>query len=133
MEINYGGILLAAVINFAFGALWYGPLFGKTWMHLAGLSHDDMKSMKLTARQAMVLGFVSAFIFTFVLSYLVGATGAAGIPETLALAVWIWLGFVVTTLAGGVLWENKSVKLFGFNIFYQLISLLITAAVLSVQ
>ncbi len=29
-------ILLAVVASFIFGAIWYGPLFGKTWAGLMG-------------------------------------------------------------------------------------------------
>lgn len=132
MEINYVAVLVATVVNFAIGALWYGPFFGKTWMRLQGFTHESIKSMKMTPARAMSLGFVSTLVFTFVLAYLMGAIGISGVSEALALAVWIWLGFLVTTLAGSVLWENKSATLFGFNIAYQLVSILITAAVLAV-
>lgn len=45
------------------------------------------------------------------------------------LTFWIWLGFYVTSLLAGVLWEGKSVQLYLFNVVYYFVSLLVTSLV----
>ncbi len=122
-------IFLAALASFAVGALWYGPVFGKTWMKLMNFTPESMKAMKMTPARAMAIGFASQVVFAFVLAVFVGGL-ALDVPSALTLAFWIWLGFYATTTLGGYLWEGKSFKLVAFNMAYQLVGLLVTAAVL---
>jgi len=130
LSLNYAAILVAAIVNFIVGAVWHGPLFGKHWMKLAGITHEEMKRMPLTPAQAMLLGFVNTLLMTFVLSLFGNTWNPEGVTGAFTLAFWPWLGFVVPMLANSVLWEGKSWKLFGFNISYQLVSLFVTALVL---
>ena len=59
MEVNWIAIAVAAVSAFVLGGLWYGPLFGKKWQALNGLSDEDVAS----AHPAKVYG--GAFILSF--------------------------------------------------------------------
>ena len=43
---NYLVLGLAVVVSFAFGFLWYGPLFGKTWVQLMGIKKEECKHTK---------------------------------------------------------------------------------------
>ncbi|MDQ3205843.1 MAG: DUF1761 domain-containing protein [Pseudomonadota bacterium] len=40
-DLNWIGIVLAALSAFALGGLWYGPLFKKTWCREAGVDPDS--------------------------------------------------------------------------------------------
>lgn len=124
-------ILVAALVSFAVGALWYGPVFGKQWMKMMGYTRESMKEMKMTPAKAMALGFASQIVFSFVLSFFVVITSAFDLLSAALLAGLIWLGFYVTPTLGGYLWENRSLKLTLFNMAYQLVGLLATAAVIS--
>lgn len=133
LSINYFAVLLAAIASFAFGALWHSPLgFSAYWQKLMGFTPEDMHKMPLTPVQAMLLGFVFTVLFAYVLAHFIVLTGANSVALGLEVGFWVWLGFVVTTLANGWLWEGKSVKLFLFNSVYQLLSISIMAAVLSI-
>ena len=37
-EVSIPATLVATVLGFALGALWYGPLFGKRWMAAVGMT-----------------------------------------------------------------------------------------------
>ena len=41
--INWLAVLVAAVSAFGLGGLWYGPIFGKAWQTLSGLSDEDIQ------------------------------------------------------------------------------------------
>jgi hypothetical protein len=130
ITFSYLAVLVAAVASFAFGALWHSPLgFGKYWQKLMGFSADSMRNMPLTPVQAMLIGFIATVLFAYVLAHFV-AVGSVDVGGALWVGFWVWLGFVVTTLANGWLWEGKSPKLFLFNCAYQLISIEIMAAIL---
>jgi len=36
LKINYLAVLVAVVLQFVLGFLWYGPLFGEPWMEMVG-------------------------------------------------------------------------------------------------
>ena len=130
ISVNYLAVFVATITSFIVGALWYGPLFGKQWMKLEGFTPESMKSIKLKLGHAMGLGFVSTLIMVCVLAHFAIAWGAEGVMGAFQLTFWVWIGFIVTTLAGSVLWEGKSAKLFLFNIIYQFISIFVASLVL---
>ena len=62
-DINFIAIIAAALVPNIVGALFYGPLFGKTWLSSLGLTADDMKGRNepLIYGSALLLSFVVAF------------------------------------------------------------------------
>jgi hypothetical protein len=120
-------ILIAAIVSFIVGALWYGPVFGKCWMKMMGYTRESMRAMAMTPAKAMLLGFLSQVVFASVLARAIFSF-AFDFPSALSLAFWIWIGFYVPVTLGGYLWEGKSLKLVAFNMAYQLVGLLATAS-----
>ena len=43
MEISFGILGLAALVPMVIGFVWYGPLFGKTWMEEMGFTEASLK------------------------------------------------------------------------------------------
>ncbi|OGZ04496.1 MAG: hypothetical protein A2648_01510 [Candidatus Lloydbacteria bacterium RIFCSPHIGHO2_01_FULL_41_20] len=130
-DINIFPVIAATIISFIVGSVWHGPLFGKQWMALSGFTEDRMKKMPLSASQAMVLGFISTLVLGYVISYFVHALGVIAISGALILGLWVWVGFILTTLANTVLWEGRPPKLFVFNLAYALINIWIMTVVLT--
>ena len=128
--INYWAVVVSAVASMVVGMLWYGPLFGKSWMTMTGITKESMKTMALSPAKAMALGLVNALIMAYVLGYYVVALGAIGVVEALMLAFWTWLGFVATTQISGFLWEGKPIKLFLLNTAYSLVTYSVMALIL---
>jgi hypothetical protein len=135
VEVNYLAILVSAALAVVIGGLWYGPVFGKLWMSLVGITPESMKSMKMTPLAAMVGGFIGALLTAFVLSHHIVFAGVflgmSGVELALMSAFFIWLGFYVPVTAGSLLWEGKSWKLFALNASYYLVVLLVNALLLS--
>ncbi|MBI5139353.1 DUF1761 domain-containing protein [Candidatus Nomurabacteria bacterium] len=127
---NLVALLLAALANMAVGMVWYGPLFGKTWMGLMGMTPDSMKTMPLTAKQAIFGGFITSLIMSYVLAHFAYLSGVENFWGGLQLAFWVWLGFVATTSVSSFLWEGKPFKLFVLNAVEELIALSLMVAVL---
>ena len=69
MEINWIGIIAATVSAFVLGGIWYGPLFGKKWQALNGLSDEQVGSANMAKvfGGAFVLTFIAAFVFAMFL------------------------------------------------------------------
>lgn len=125
--INYLAILIAAVLSYAIGVLWYSNiLFGKTWMKLA-----NIKKTKGSMAPKIVMGFIADIIKAFVLSIVFWYSAIASITEGMYFAFIIWLGFFGTVTLGSFLWEGKSFKLWIINNGYNLLSLLVMAIVIA--
>jgi hypothetical protein len=121
-------VFLAAVASMVLGFLWFGPLFGKTWMQLMGwkkLSKAQMAAMKKAARKSYAFAFIGALLTAFILGVF------SEIVNPVAGAFLIWLGFLVPAMAGMVLWEGKPLKLYLLIVTYHLIALLAMGTVLA--
>lgn len=129
--MNYLDILLAAIGYMVVGFLWYGPLFGKAWMKLSGISDAKMNEMK---KEGMVktygMMFVAALVTSFILSWLIDTMEVSGLTEALWLAAIVWLGFIATSMFTGVLFSKKPWNLYFIESGYQLAAILVAAATL---
>lgn len=139
VAVNYWAVLLCGVAAMALGTLWYGPLFGKQWMVMIGMTEADMEAAKKDPSgmyKSYGVMFVGALVMAFVLSR--GITfgnaylGSSGIGTALISAFWFWAGFVAPVMLGPVLWEKKPWTLWGINAGYYLVLMLVMAAILSI-
>ena len=126
--VNYLSILIASVFSFVVGMLWYSPaLFGNLW---AKLSKVDIKKSKnkSSVGVSMLLGFISTLILASVFQYLIVLLKYSGLAAGATLGFWLWLGFLATSLLGGVLWEGKPWGLYILNSAHWLVNLLVIGA-----
>src|SRR5258706_1426327 len=100
VPINYVAVLIAAIVSMPLGFLWYGPLFGKQWMKLSGITEAKMKAGKKSGKANMGYGlmFIGSLIMAYVLAHsLIFASSylkVTGISAGLMAGFWSWLGFV---------------------------------------
>lgn len=111
MDVNWLAVGIAAISAFVLGGLWYGPLFGKSWMRLTGLNEDQLKqgSPARIYGGAFVLSLIAAFVFAMFLGpqpgleFATGAGFAAG------------LGWVAASFGINYLFEHKPIGLWFIN------------------
>lgn len=136
IEINYIGVIAAAVVAVVLGFLWYGPVFGKPWMKEMGFTKASMDAAKKKGMtKSYVLMLVSALVMAYVLAHVIAFSanemGGMSVMSGIQGGFWTWLGFVATVLLGQVMWENKSLKLYALNAGYYLVSLMAMGAVIA--
>ena len=131
-DINLFAVLVAAIISMVLGGLWYGPLFGKAWMKLIGMSDADLKKAKEKGMgKSYLLMFIGSLVMAFELAHIIQAFGAEPWQMGLAAGFWSWLGFIATRSLSSVLWENKSWNLYWLNNGYDLLNLLLMGLILT--
>lgn len=111
MDINELAVLVCAVISMPLGAIWYGPLFGKKWMEITGASHLSKEECDKRAKEATPLygiQFVLTLFQAYVLAHFIQAWQSSSGMEV---AMWILMGFVMPTLAGGAMWNGNTAKI----------------------
>ena len=137
VPINYVAVLVSAIASMALGFVWYGPLFGKQWMALSGMTQEKIQAVKAKGMgSTYAIAFVGALVMSYVLAHaLVFASAymkAEGIQAGLAVGFWNWLGFIAPVTLGMVLWDGKPWKLWALINGYNLVSLLVMGIILAV-
>jgi hypothetical protein len=128
LHFNHLAILVAALIQFFLGALWYSLLFAKPWMALTGhVKGERPKGAVL----AMVYSFIGGLILSFVLAHVVLWAGAIRFGGGAFVGFICWLGFVAAPLFSETIYEKRPFKLFAINIGYWLLALVISGGVLA--
>ena len=88
LRINYLAVLVAIVLQFILGFLWYGPFFGDPWMGMVGL---DMQTIEANPPGAgeWITNVVSAVLSMLVLAWLFKKIGVESWLRG------IWIGFIL--------------------------------------
>lgn len=125
-------VIVAAVAANVLGALWYSPLlFGKAWMSLVGMKDKDIKKAKEKGMGKLYLiNFLGTLVLAYILSLVIGFSGASGVDDAIYLSFLVWLGFYATSMLGSILWESKPVKLYMINVVYYLVALEVMGVIL---
>lgn len=127
VEINIFGVLLATVMSFAVGFVWYMPkVFGEEWRTLIKMDKKTMDKgpdtsawVKTTVGallQAYVLAHVSYLSFSFF-------NGASFFESALTSALWMWVGFQLSVFLTHDSFEQRPLKLTILNAGNQLATL----------
>lgn len=127
-SINYLAVIVAALSSFIVGWIWYGPLFGKTWMRLHGFSKDDLTEGTLSMPVIMVVNYIATALAALAIAMFIGpeANAGFGIFAGIMIAVF-WIG---TSRLNDVLYERKPWGLFFINVGYYLVIYVIMGAIL---
>lgn len=128
---SYVVVIVAAIVQMILGFLWYGPLFGKTWMSLMGITPQRGGSGGGGMSATYAWTFVASLVSAGVLRKFATTVAARDLGAGIMLGLLVWLGFVATVTLGSVLYEKRPVKLYILNNAYQLINLAVTGAIVA--
>ncbi len=125
-------VIVASVVAFVIGALWYSPLlFGKEWMALMGITDKDVAEAK---KESMVWSYVIQLIATvitfIVIGFAIAAIGASTARDGAFVGLIAWIGFSVPAAAGQMLWEKRPFKLVLINSISSLVIWIIGGAII---
>ena len=106
MELNYLAIIVATVVDFVIGAVWYSALFGKLWGKFHGfdkLSKAEQDRLAKSMGPFYAVQAIVTFITVYILALFLAAVPTA-IPYEVASLV--WLGFILPTQISAVIFGN---------------------------
>jgi hypothetical protein len=98
--INYLAVLIATVAGFAFGAAYYMTL-SKPWLAAMGKTKDELAAAGKGSPLPFIISIVALAIMAWVLAGTLGhlGPGQVTLKNGVISALFVWLGFVITTLA----------------------------------
>jgi len=97
MPINYLAVVVGAVAGFALGWGWY-TVFGKAWMTALGKSKEECEKGQRSLTP-LIIAAVSCLLMAWMLAGLMGHLANVTIRGGVISAVFVWIGFVLTTVA----------------------------------
>ena len=123
-------ILAAGVAAWLAGAVWYG-LLGNKWVAALGTTKAALaRAPGLPSAVPFILVFVADVVLAWVLALVLHATFATGIGNAVAWAMVLWMGFVLTTIAGNYSFARRQPMLTLIDSGHWLFAMIAAAVVL---
>lgn len=122
-------VLIAAVVQWLIGALWFGVVFKKSWSKLVGGTQESNRGRTIFA---LGCSFVASLILSFVLVAILQWAGTATFVAGASLAIICWLGFMAPPLFVQHIHERRPVNLFAINAAYWIVAMAVTGGMLAV-
>lgn len=133
VDYQWWAILVAVIVNMGIGALWYSPaIFGRAWQRFLGKSTSEIATNKTAYFYALIMAFVQVFVLKHFVVY-----AATFYPEYsnvqigLFTGMWVWLGFVATTMGLAYIFAGRRKKLLLIDAGYYLAVLAINGVILA--
>ena len=127
--MNYLAVIVAALAGFGVGAVWYG-VFGKAWLDALGKTKDDIKGSGVAQALPFVTGLVANLVMAIMLAGLMGHLGNISIHGGLITGLFVWVGFVITTMGVNHAFSGASPKLTAIDGGHWLAVLLVMGAII---
>ena len=130
VEVSFWAVMVAALVNMIIGGAWYSMgLFGRPWMKYIGKTEEELKGGAAPGYIGMTLASV---IMAYVLAHIVQYAGAATVTDGAVTGLWVWVGFVATSMSGDWLFAGRPKGLYFINTGYYLVALPVMGALLAV-
>ena len=128
-DLNYLAIVVSAVTYFGLGSVWFGPLFGKQWLKLVGLTvtEEDKKNALFMFSKTFVLDFFITLSTALTLRW----TQSETIFDALRVSAVLGLGFVIAPFLGNYMYAKRSMTLFSIESFYHVVCITIVSIILT--
>lgn len=96
--MNWLAILIATVAGFAFGAAYYMSL-SKPWLAAIGKTKEQIAAEGKGSPLPFIVSIVALAVMAIVLAGTIGHVGPVTLKSGVISALFMWVGFVVTTMA----------------------------------
>jgi hypothetical protein len=94
--ISYLAVLFSAAAGFAFGAVYY-ITFGGRWMKALGKTKEEIVAARSPV--PFIIAIVAQLLIGYMLAGVIGHLGAVNIRNGVISGLFLWVGFVITTMA----------------------------------
>jgi hypothetical protein len=121
-QVSLLATLLATVLSFVLGGLWYGPLFAKTWMQLVGKTDATLRE-GFNPAKTYGMTFVLAFLMSYVFGMFLGPKPSLALGLGAGAAAGIF--WVAGSLWTNDLFERRPFALTAINSGYHIVKFIL--------
>ena len=126
-KMNHGAIWISIVLLDGFGFLWFGPLFGTTWMEMEGVTEADAGNASIAT---WIANTVSTIISVYTLAWLFTKIGVDSLTRGLFIGIVVGFGFAVVPQISGDMFGMNPYGLAWISGGYTMATLGLTGAIL---
>jgi hypothetical protein len=129
--INYLAVLVAAAVGFGLGGVWYRAL-AKPWMAAHGFTSEMIRAHHGKGARPLpfIIAILADLIMAWMLAGLIGHMGDVTFKTGIITAAFVWLGFVITTLAVNNTFGLRSPMLIVIDGGHWLLALVLMGAII---
>jgi uncharacterized protein DUF1761 len=129
--INYIAVLVAALVAWLFGGLWY-RLLAKPWMAAHGFTSEQVRAHhgSRAAMWPLIVSFAADLVIAWMLAGVLGHLGAVTLENGVVSAAFLWFGFVLTTLAVNNIFGMRKHVLIVIDGLHWLVALILMGAII---
>jgi hypothetical protein len=129
-SLNWLAVVVAAVVYFLLGWLWYTPaVFGKAWMAAAGIKPTKPKPSQMV--RLMGLTLLLGVVMASALGLILRAVHADTVSTAICWAAVAAVGFAASVQAMGAQYEQRSLKYFAITAGYPVVGAIAMSIVLT--
>lgn len=127
-QLNWLAILVATGAAFALGGVWYGPVFGKVWQRLAGITDEDIQQ----ANPAKIYGgaFCLNLVMASALALLLQMHPAPALGTGINIGVLLALCFIATSMGINYLFQQRPFTQYLIEAGYMVVLMAVMGAIL---
>lgn len=122
-HVNWVAVVGAAIVAFAIGAIWYGPLFGKRWAALIGAGQGGMI-------MPLAINFLMGVVGATALAVLVTPFAKDALTAAFVGAL-VWVASGLAVKLNDLTFARRPVALFYIDSIGHLIALVVMAVIVS--
>lgn len=124
-QVNWLAVVVAALLSFLVGGLWYSVLFQRAWLRETGL---DAERLREGAWKPFVVCLVGSVIGSANLAFFLGPSATTSFGAFAGFAA--GLGWVATSIATTFAFERRSLKLTLIDASYHVVTLTLMGTLL---
>ena len=129
-KVNWAAVIVAAVVHFILGAVWF-TLLSEQWLAGIGKTKEDLMAHQSSTAYTYIVAFLCNIVIARVLAQVIIATSPnPDWKHGLRVAFYAWGGFVATTFLTAYVFELRTVQIWMINAGYPLVGMLIMGAIL---
>ncbi|MYD42264.1 MAG: DUF1761 domain-containing protein [Gammaproteobacteria bacterium] len=128
LELNWLAIIVAALVSFAIGYPWYGPIFGKAWLAALGKTADEIEP----SPKPFIISIVTTLVTAFVMAVLIACLGIQTWYDGAILGLAVGIGFIAASNVSDAAFCGWSWNLVMIQSSYRIVYSVVTGIILGV-
>jgi hypothetical protein len=121
-RVNIWAVLVAGIVFWLVGGLWYAVLFGNQWMAAMGKRMDQITPSPVWQ---YALTFAMELVIAAAIAWVTSRTGELNVKRGVRVALGMWLGLVAPTFVITYGFEQRPWTLYWINIGQFLVGMLL--------
>ncbi len=126
--LNWLAILVATLVGFALGGIWYGPIFGDAWLAALGKTADQIQP----SATPFVISFFTSLVTAVVLAMFISALNISTLGGGVTIGLLVGIGFIATAMASDSAFGDTGLKLWLIQSGYRVLYSVLMGAILAV-